>query len=373
MPQSNPNSESTSGDDGWWGEIQSDGEGAVPEPTFRAPSPPTGPDGVAPPPEPPVIFSPVDPSDVDGAVPLGVDDGGSPPTEATPGPHPYPTLGPSTPGQAPTVATDTVQPSLGPPTETRPSPGPLAEALPTLGPPSDPPTGLPAAAAGVEEPQRPPLGRRMAVVARFAASLLFLVGTATLLGWSIKHSLTADPTAVRLAQEVAESAGPAAVAPRTSLPPQDNVVDLPDVRGSDRDEALAILTEAGLSGDAVKVKEVAWVPPAGQVVEQSPAPGTDNPESVELSISKRQLPPSWSGPRRTPPSRPLRRWAPRRRSAASTGPAPNPGSSSPRNPPRGPSSPRASRSRSPRLGYPSRWTNWKRPGRVTAAGRARSR
>lgn len=176
----------------------------------------------------------------------------------------------------------------------------------------------------------------MAVVARFAASLLFLVGTATLLGWSIKHSLTADPTAVRLAQEVAESAGPAAVAPRTSLPPQDNVVDLPDVRGSDRDEALAILTEAGLSGDAVKVKEVAWVPPAGQVVEQSPAPGTDNPESVELSISKRQLPPSWSGPRRTPPSRPLRRWAPRRRSAASTGPAPNPGSSSPRNPPRGP-------------------------------------
>ena len=291
MPQSNPNSESTSGDDGWWGEIQSDGEGAVPEPTFRAPSPPTGPDGVAPPPEPPVIFSPVDPSDVDGAVPLGVDDGGSPPTEATPGPHPYPTLGPSTPGQAPTVATDTVQPSLGPPTETRPSPGPLAEALPTLGPPSDPPTGLPAAAAGVEEPQRPPLGRRMAVVARFAASLLFLVGTATLLGWSIKHSLTADPTAVRLAQEVAESAGPAAVAPRTSLPPQANVVDLPDVRGSDRDEALAILTEAGLSGDAVKVKEVAWVPPAGQVVEQSPAPGTDNPESVELSISKKATAP----------------------------------------------------------------------------------
>ena len=104
MPQSNPNSESTSGDDGWWGEIQSDGEGAVPEPTFRAPSPPTGPDGVAPPPEPPVIFSPVDPSDVDGAVPLGVDDGGSPPTEATPGPHPYPTLGPSTPGQAPTAS-----------------------------------------------------------------------------------------------------------------------------------------------------------------------------------------------------------------------------------------------------------------------------
>lgn len=295
MPQSNPNSESTSGDDGWWGEIQSDGEGAVPEPTFRAPSPPTGPDGVAPPPEPPVIFSPVDPSDVDGAVPLGVDDGGSPPTEATPGPHPYPTLGPSTPGQAPTVATDTVQPSLGPPTETRPSPGPLAEALPTLGPPSDPPTGLPAAAAGVEEPQRPPLGRRMAVVARFAASLLFLVGTATLLGWSIKHSLTADPTAVRLAQEVAESAGPAAVAPRTSLPPQDNVVDLPDVRGSDRDEALAILTEAGLSGDAVKVKEVAWVPPAGQVVEQSPAPGTDNPESVELSISKGNCPQAGQG------------------------------------------------------------------------------
>ena len=207
-------------DDGWWGDAESEHEpGAAEESPGAAPGP-------APPLPvlPPVVYSPVDPSDIDGAQPLQTDHGGAATTESVPATPSYP--------------------SLGPPSGSHP------DAVP------------------VEQPPRPPLGRRAAVVGRFTASLLFLVGAAALLGWSVKSSLEADPTAVRLADEVAESANPAGVAPRTSLPPQDDIVDLPDVRGSKRDEALAILTEAGLESDLVKVKEVPWIPHAGEVVEQ---------------------------------------------------------------------------------------------------------
>jgi hypothetical protein len=266
-------------DDGWWGDAQSDEGAHDPDPTSAGVF-----ESGAQEPTPPVVFSPVDPSDADGAQPVEPDYGAAA-TEAVPTtPNAYPTLGPASDGPPPTAQNEALRPSLGPPTD----------AHPTLGPPETPPI-QPPGSAGVDAPPNAPLGRRMSVVARFAASLLFLIGTATLLGWSIKRSLTADPTAVRLAQEVAESAGPAGVAPRTSLAPQDDVVDLPDVRGSKRDEALAVLTEAGLAGDVVKVKEVAWVAPAGQVVEQSPAPGTDNPESVELSISKKATAPKLAG------------------------------------------------------------------------------
>lgn len=244
---------SASAADGWWGEAQSEGDS-------------------------------VDPNDLEGAQPLGPEHLVSPATGATPATHAYPTLGPSTARQAPTVQTDAVQPTLGPPTE----------AQPTLGHPG----GDPAAASGApptEGPAEPTLGRRMAVVGRFVASLLVLVGAAALLAWSIKSSLESDPTAVRLAAEVAESPSPAGVSPRTSLLPQNDIVDLPDVRGSDRNEALAVLTEAGLAADTVNVKEVAWVPPVGVVVDQSPAPGTDDPESVELSISKKATAPKLAG------------------------------------------------------------------------------
>jgi hypothetical protein len=277
-------------DDGWWGDAESEHEpGAAEESPGAAPGP-------APPLPvlPPVVYSPVDPSDIDGAQPLQTDHGGAATTESVPATPSYPSLGPPSGSQAPTVQADAVRSTLGPPGASQLSLGPPTEVQPTLGPPDGAFAAHPDAVP-VEQPPRPPLGRRAAVVGRFTASLLFLVGAAALLGWSVKSSLEADPTAVRLADEVAESANPAGVAPRTSLPPQDDIVDLPDVRGSKRDEALAILTEAGLESDLVKVKEVPWIPPAGEVVEQSPAPGTDDPELVELSIAKKATAPKVAG------------------------------------------------------------------------------
>ncbi|MEZ5371164.1 MAG: PASTA domain-containing protein [Microthrixaceae bacterium] len=193
-----------------------------------------------------------------------------------------------------------------------------SQAPPNVGPVQQAPTLTPLAAEGVPlggspgwDGSEPPLagsedgagqslGQQMMIGARFVGALLLVAAMAGLFGWSLKTSLAKDPSAVALAAEVADDPSPAAASPRTSVAPQSDVVDLPDVRGSSRDEALAILVEAGMDPDKVTLKEVPWAPPAKEVVEQTPAPGTDDPEMVELAISKKAQTPNLVGTEEDP-------------------------------------------------------------------------
>lgn len=94
---------------------------------------------------------------------------------------------------------------------------------------------------------------------------------------SMRERTLFDPTAL-----VADTGGADVADADTALP---SVIDLPDVVGLKTDRAKEVLTDAGVDTSSVKIIEAEWASPAGVVVRQSPAPGSNDPESVELTVS----------------------------------------------------------------------------------------
>lgn len=94
---------------------------------------------------------------------------------------------------------------------------------------------------------------------------------------SIRERTLFDPTAM-----VVDTGGTEVADADTALP---SVIDLPDVVGLETDRAEEVLTDAGVDPATVKITEAEWASPAGVVVRQSPAPGSNDPESVELTVS----------------------------------------------------------------------------------------
>lgn len=154
-----------------------------------------------------------------------------------------------------------------------------------------PPTGHPSPEGPAEErPKRrqqnrgrPGIRARLKAVDRVrAAAVIVLIGSILGLGYSVRNAFRDhrrfDPTALRL------SDGPRDVdpSPNGSL----TAVDTPDVREMDRERAATILSDAGVPTTKVTVVPIDQAGEADIVIRQEPPPGTNNPESVTLYVSR---------------------------------------------------------------------------------------
>ncbi|MFN8053665.1 MAG: PASTA domain-containing protein [Acidimicrobiales bacterium] len=100
--------------------------------------------------------------------------------------------------------------------------------------------------------------------------------------FSVQHALddqrVFDPTTIQLARGVGDvdpgSSGAGAA------------VDMPDVRDMKRDRALTIVGESGVPAGKITVEQVDQAGEADIVVNQDPAPGTNNPDAVTVYVSR---------------------------------------------------------------------------------------
>lgn len=128
-----------------------------------------------------------------------------------------------------------------------------------------------------DQPTRPTASRRtwlaLAVGGAVLAAAALVVGGAYL-GW---RAAAPSPQPVPSASLVTVAADPydgAQVA-----------VEMPDVRGLARTEALTVLSDAGIPSRVVTTEDVPWAGVAGLVVGQSPLFGTANPTQVTLRVA----------------------------------------------------------------------------------------
>lgn len=161
---------------------------------------------------------------------------------------------------------------------------------PTVAPPTTPPLGPPPSASAVEP--SPPRNRRTERRGQFrerakraTPPVLLLLASLALLAGSIWKATRPDPRPAAAVAALAEAEPAQPIEREDPIDVGKQTIDLPDVRGSTKDEALAVLTEAGIAAEKIKAETIDWAGTAGKVVKQDPPPGTDNPDAVTIEIA----------------------------------------------------------------------------------------
>jgi hypothetical protein len=113
-----------------------------------------------------------------------------------------------------------------------------------------------------------------------------LIGGGTFLGWYLNDRNLANHPALP---------GPSVVTVQALDYEPGVEAMMPDVRGLAEDSARQVLIDSGVPADLVTTAPIPWAGEPGTVVEQTPAFGTVNPESVELSVSVEATVPEWQG------------------------------------------------------------------------------
>lgn len=134
--------------------------------------------------------------------------------------------------------------------------------------------------------RRPVLG----LLALVALSASFILGA--LVGWSASDSLRARTAASPGAEP---GAPPEVVELRVPSTLADGALPMPDVRGLDRETALAILADTVLRGEEPTVLPAPWAGQPGIVIDQYPAFGARDPVGVRITVSEPAVVPAVVG------------------------------------------------------------------------------
>ncbi len=108
------------------------------------------------------------------------------------------------------------------------------------------------------------------------------------LGWRLANEQQAAreplplPSVVQIPQADYDQAGVA-------------ITRMPDVRGLNQATAEQVLADAGVKVATVGFEPVPWAGTPGQVVEQSPVAGTENPADIRITVSKQAIVPGIKG------------------------------------------------------------------------------